>query len=386
MPRLLGLADLSTETAGERAHLERLCFRLTGDADAAEDLAQETLVEAWRLQHRLHSPDGRRKWLNAIARNMCLRWNSKQYRELQRFSLPNDTIDYPESIGDFPSGEPDVTVELERAELAMLLDRALDLLPRMTRKVLIERYIKDAPQAEIAARLGLTEGAVELRLYRGKLALRKVLATDLYAEASAYRANLAPDMWEESRIWCPNCAGRKLLARFLTDHGTFMLRCPDCNGEPDGVMARWTSDTLFRGIKGHKPALSRLCAVGNEFYRDGLQTRTARCRTCGATADVTVTLPGLDPSLPSRGVSVNCASCGSRAFVSLDGLALCLPVAQRFWREHPRLRTLPEREIEALGQPAIVTTFESVLDASRLAVVSHRDSFAVLEVHDHSGL
>jgi hypothetical protein len=150
-------------------------------------------------------------------------------------------------------------------------------------------------------------------------------------------------------------------------------------------MARWTSETLFRGIKGHKPALSRLCAVGNEYYRDGLGSRTARCRNCGSTADVMITEPNFDPTLPSRGVIINCAACGSRAVVSLDGLALCLPVAQRFWREHPRLRTLPEREVEALGQPAIITTFESVLDASRLAVVSHRDSFAVLEVHGPPG-
>jgi RNA polymerase sigma-70 factor (ECF subfamily) len=381
---VLGLVDLSTETASERAHLERLCFRLTGDADAAEDLAQETLVEAWRLEHRLHSPDGRRKWLNAIARNMCLRWNSKQYRELQRFSLPNDTLDNPDPSQDLPSGEPDITVELERSELAALLDRALALLPPMTRDVLIERYIKDAPQAEIAARLGLSEGAVELRLYRGKLALRKVLATDLYSEASAYRANLAPDIWEETRIWCPNCAGRKLLGRFLANNGTFMLRCPDCNSEPGGVMARWTSDTLFRGIKGHKPALSRLCAVGNEYYRDGMRSRAARCRACGSLADVKIVAPNVDSYLPSRGISVKCGACGSRASVSLDGLALCLPVAQRFWREHPRIRTLPEREIEAFGHPAFITTFESVSDAGCLVVVSHRDTFAVLDVHDRS--
>ncbi|MBI3971765.1 MAG: sigma-70 family RNA polymerase sigma factor [Chloroflexi bacterium] len=64
-------------------------------------------------------------------------------------------------------------LELERAELADLLDRAMALLPPETRLVLVERLIEQIPQAEVALRLGLSEGAVEARLHRGKLALRR---------------------------------------------------------------------------------------------------------------------------------------------------------------------------------------------------------------------
>ncbi len=44
----------------ERARLVRLCALLTGDREAAEDLAQETLYEAWRHASSLRAPERHR--------------------------------------------------------------------------------------------------------------------------------------------------------------------------------------------------------------------------------------------------------------------------------------------------------------------------------------
>ena len=77
-------------------------------------------------------------------------------------------------------------LELERGELAHLLDQAMALLPPETRTILIERYINELPQAEVAARLGLSENLVAVRLHRGKLALRRVLSNELSQEMSSY--------------------------------------------------------------------------------------------------------------------------------------------------------------------------------------------------------
>ena len=46
------IAALEAAFAAQRARLVRLCAQMTGSAEAAEDLAQETLIEAWRLAHR----------------------------------------------------------------------------------------------------------------------------------------------------------------------------------------------------------------------------------------------------------------------------------------------------------------------------------------------
>src|ERR687885_2870538 len=71
---------LETELQRDRARVVRLCGSLTGDWDAAEDLAQETLLVAWRNLHKLYAPELRFKWLAGIARNICRAWMQRQRR------------------------------------------------------------------------------------------------------------------------------------------------------------------------------------------------------------------------------------------------------------------------------------------------------------------
>jgi DNA-directed RNA polymerase specialized sigma24 family protein len=51
----------------ERPRLIRLCARIVGDAGDAEDLAQETLLEAWRHRQKLDEPSR----LHAVAHGHC---------------------------------------------------------------------------------------------------------------------------------------------------------------------------------------------------------------------------------------------------------------------------------------------------------------------------
>jgi DNA-directed RNA polymerase specialized sigma24 family protein len=68
----------------ERLRIVRLCTLLTGDADVAEDMAQETLLEAWRSAEKLRDPGAWRPWLSGIARNVCLRWQRKHLGLVRR--------------------------------------------------------------------------------------------------------------------------------------------------------------------------------------------------------------------------------------------------------------------------------------------------------------
>jgi hypothetical protein len=58
-----------------------------------------------------------------------------------------------------------------------------------------------------------------------------------------------------------------------------------------------------------------------------------------------------------------------------------LPEAQRFWRELPRLRILPDQEIEVQGSRAFLTRIQSVTGSAELNVISKRGTFETLEVH-----
>jgi RNA polymerase sigma factor (sigma-70 family) len=145
--------SVQAEAMLERARLVRLCTRLTGNIDVAEDLVQETLLEAWRNSYKLHDPEGRGRWLSAIARNVCRRWAHEQGRALPRLARLDESGDCGDNNDEQPTDDFDLEVELERHELAELLDRALGLLPAATRQALVARNVHASPHAEIAARM-----------------------------------------------------------------------------------------------------------------------------------------------------------------------------------------------------------------------------------------
>ncbi|MDQ5852993.1 MAG: RNA polymerase sigma factor [Chloroflexota bacterium] len=378
---------LETALPFERARLVRLCAKLTGDVDAAEDLAQETLFEAWRHAHKLRDQQGRAQWLSAIARNVCLRWS--RGRELARLTrLDKDEDSAIPALEHQLQDEFDLEIELERHELAELLDRALALLPPATRAVLVQRYVEESPQAEVAARLGMSEGAVAMRLQRGKLQLRRLFATELREHAAPYGlAETVSDDWQETRIWCPHCGRRRLMGRFLRTIGSFTLRCPDCmpdyRSDRSANMGHAVSPELFRGVHGYKPALSRMMAHADDYYRRAFLRGTAPCSNCGHINQLGIDVPGTVPpsALARRGVYVQCDACHSLSDLCLEGLALWRPEGRRFWQRHPRIAALPERELDFEGRPAILASFQSVTEHARFDVIFARDTYKVLSVH-----
>lgn len=382
--------DAETVFAGERSRIMRLCAHLTGDTDAAEDLAQETLSEAWRNRYTLRDPERHVQWLTGIARNVCCRWARDRFLHPIARPRAGDA-----ESGAFPSAEPvddfDIEVALEQAELATLLDRALALLPPVTRAVLIARYIAESPHAEIAARLGMNEGAVKVRIQRGKLALRRVLMADFPDEIAAFGlVDTATGAWQETRIWCPMCGQRRLIGRFTSGgpHAEMVLWCPACNAhaDPGYVVAnanRWDADRILGGVKGFKPAFSRTEAWIHRYYRDALAHRIAACPHCGQVNPLQIGVPSSDSPWLHRDwrFRLFCGCCGWASTLNFAGSILALPETQQFWRLHPRMRMLPERAMEVDGRAATVTRIESVTDGASLEVISACDTYAILRIH-----
>jgi RNA polymerase sigma factor (sigma-70 family) len=200
MPQQEDLTNRLMEVGSQqRARLIRLCTRMTGRSDV--DLAQETLLEAWRRLHTLQEPQLISSWLAGIARNLCLRWIRAQARERTHSDEQQRTgqhlVDDREAA---LAGEFELEIELERRELAELLDRALALLPAETRLLLIERYIQESPLAEIAGRLGISLGTATKRLQRGRLAFRRTLTTNFHQELAPYLPVRTGGGWQATRL------------------------------------------------------------------------------------------------------------------------------------------------------------------------------------------
>src|SRR5262245_31515202 len=137
----------------ERPRLIGLCASLIHNRDAAEDLVQETLYEAWRSRSELRDSDRAAQWLTGIARNVCLRWRQRERREAARYPISLMTQgsgedDHPAGAAlDMLTDDFDLERELERHELAALLDRAMAILSPETRAILVGRYVERWPHA-----------------------------------------------------------------------------------------------------------------------------------------------------------------------------------------------------------------------------------------------
>lgn len=375
--------------ATERERVIRLCAQLTGSAEAAEDLAQEAMIEAWRTSIRVEDPAAFSAWLSGCARNVCRRWLRRQGRE--RAHHAQITIETAEAAAHNAMIEDaDLDLELERGDLATLLDRALTLLPAETREALIHHYINQRSHAEIADLLGSTENAVTVRLHRGRLAFRKALATpELRPLSTAFGLAIAPASdWQETRLWCHECGMRRMIARFAEDRSGFQIKCPVCHDFPDFEPGVYMTNVtgvgwLLDGISSFKPAYNRASDFMSKAYRRFLDDGIAHCLNCGAG---TTLIDGKPDFLPEEfrsmiGKHYLCQSCGSRSDSSLAGLIITMPAMREFWRQHPRIRRLPDRFVETDGHAAVVTGYESVSDDARIEIISKRDDFRTLRIN-----
>jgi RNA polymerase sigma-70 factor (ECF subfamily) len=371
----------------EWQRLIRLCAHFTGDRDAAEDLAQETLIEAWRHQDRLHDWRGYSSWLSAIARNLSLRWIRQRGREQAHLVMSSTAASEPSArVEELPADQHDFIVDLERAELADLLDRALALLPAESRRVLVGKYIDELPLGEIAEKLGISTGTVAVRLHRGRLALHHVLTTEFRQEAVGYGLAVpADDGCQETRIWCPICGQRRLVGRFVSSTGELALRCADCTPAPDMYIIYARLPELMHGIKSYKPALSRLMTWSDDYYRRSRVDRIVPCLFCGHPTHLRNGLPSNAPQVLQQinSLYITCEHCGETTSTAHAAIALSLPEGQRFWKAHPKIHLQSATAIDSAGSSAIVSSFASLTDSARFDVVTTRDTVEVIGVHTY---
>lgn len=146
------------------AALWAFCLHLTGnDRPHAEDVAQETLLRAWRNASVLEESRGSvRSWLFTVARNIVIdEWRSKRARtELVTAEVPE------------PATADDRTDELLQS---WVVAEALTRLSAEHRAVLLECYYRGRSVADAATRLGVPEGTVKSRTHYALRALRLAL-------------------------------------------------------------------------------------------------------------------------------------------------------------------------------------------------------------------
>ena len=151
--------------------LLRQAIALCGDVSPAEDLAQDTLVEAWKCLHRYNGRCQFFTWLCAILLNRH-RNNLRKRRRLffRVFARPDkDDADRIEQFTD-DDARPDEAAELR--EQAALVRKCVQTLPTKHQQVIYLRFYVDDSLEGIALALGCSVGTVKSRLFNALDKLR----------------------------------------------------------------------------------------------------------------------------------------------------------------------------------------------------------------------
>ena len=151
-----------------------LALKMLGDRDLADDILQETFVNAYRSIDRFEGRSHISTWLYRIAHNAVLMRFRKEKAQPDLQSIDDgldlDTLAAAAEWEDVPERR------LLQAELLQVMDKALANLSESLRVVFVLRDIDGLSTAETAEVLDLSETAVKSRLHRARLALRKQLA------------------------------------------------------------------------------------------------------------------------------------------------------------------------------------------------------------------
>lgn len=150
--------------------------RLLRTEEDARDAVQDAFLSAFRYIHDFQGEAKLSTWLHRIAINAALLKLRTQKRKREQpieELLPTFAEDghTEHSAAEWRSVED----ALQRRQLCGLMRRCIDELPESYRTVLILRDIEDMDTQQTAELLGLSSGAVKVRLHRARMALLKLL-------------------------------------------------------------------------------------------------------------------------------------------------------------------------------------------------------------------
>lgn len=145
-----------------------LARRLVGDPHLASDVAQETMIRAWRALPNFRGDAKLSTWLHRITVNTA--WTHKKRAKRHQGSSIEDQL---ELAAPMDSTHPEVAGEI--LELRGRLREALDRLPASQREVVVMKDVYGWSHSEIAEAMEISVTAAKVRLHRARARLARDL-------------------------------------------------------------------------------------------------------------------------------------------------------------------------------------------------------------------
>lgn len=137
-----------------------LCYRMLGNANDAEDAAQESFIRAYKSIKRFDLQRKFSSWLLTIASNYCI--DQHRRRKLPSFSI--EALPVP----DIEDEKPGIETGMVMGEHQDQIREMLGELKEADRAAVVLRYWYDYSYEEIAESLDMTVSAIKSRLHRAR--------------------------------------------------------------------------------------------------------------------------------------------------------------------------------------------------------------------------
>src|ERR687893_631904 len=164
-------ADFEAEALQHLDALYGFALKLTRAPDDAEDLVSETVLRAFERWHQFRAGTNSRAWLFTILYHAFV---SRRRRTMAREAPATDRDDGRPLLE--AVGEADPEARFYDSFLDEEITRAIDDLPEEYRVVVTLSDLHELRYAEIASVVGIPEGTVKSRLFRGRRILQQRLA------------------------------------------------------------------------------------------------------------------------------------------------------------------------------------------------------------------
>jgi len=149
----------------------QLAYRMVGNRQEAEDIAQETFLRVYANLHQFNESYKFSTWIYRIATNLCIDRGRKKRPDfsLDEQAEGTEGLDWYSRLAsrDRTPEEKVVTQELQET-----VQDALNELAPKYRSIMILRYIEDLSLQEISEVLKLPVTTIKTRIHRGREALR----------------------------------------------------------------------------------------------------------------------------------------------------------------------------------------------------------------------
>jgi len=144
----------------------RYAKHMTGSADEAADVIQESLIRAYQSLRRCQDPENFRGWFFRTLSNQCKSHVARSKRRVMESlsDLPDDLVAAEDPVG-----------EAEAADLRHRVSRALQALPGEQREAIVLKYVEGHSLPEMSRLLETSIPALKMRLLRGRSGLRRKL-------------------------------------------------------------------------------------------------------------------------------------------------------------------------------------------------------------------